>query len=222
MRDDGLSEPQGLISINDDVGLRTMNREVKKPLIIGIIMCWSPISNLKKLVQPTSVPHLSSLNALRVFSMFWVLLGHACYWAFWTIGFDNVIHVMTVTVKHWTSSVIVNATLSVDSFFYMSGFLVAYLGMKELYKKGRMNMFLYYFHRFWRLSPPYLLALIFLWHVLPYLGSGPWWVYVESYSSRKNCADYWWTNVLCTVTIDHSLSSGLVPDVPYRYQQLLA
>jgi len=61
-------------SINDegDAGHRDNKRP---PLCCGLLMAFSPITNFKKLVQPTSVPHLASLNALRVFSMFWVILG---------------------------------------------------------------------------------------------------------------------------------------------------
>lgn len=58
-------------SINDDV----MERPKKPSLIVAILLAFSPISNLKKLVQPTTVPHLASLNGLRAFSMLWVLLG---------------------------------------------------------------------------------------------------------------------------------------------------
>jgi len=111
-------------------------------------------------------------------------------------GFDNPQHVNTYYVPGWFSSIILNGTLSVDSFFYLSGFLVAYLGMKELYKKGKINMFLYYFHRIYRLTPPYFVALLVLWKLLPYFGQGPWWKLVDTYVSRTACDSYWWTNLL--------------------------
>ena len=53
--------------------------------------------------------------------------------------------------KRFTFLAIINGTLSVDTFFFLSGFLVAYMTLKHLKKgNGRINWFLYYFHRFWR------------------------------------------------------------------------
>ena len=44
---------------------------------------------------------------------------------------------------------LVNGYFSVDSFFFMSGFLVAYFSFIEM-EKGRLNIVLYYVHRFIR------------------------------------------------------------------------
>ena len=44
---------------------------------------------------------------------------------------------------------ILNALPSVDSFFFMSGFLVAYLSFIEMEKK-RFNLVLFYVHRYIR------------------------------------------------------------------------
>lgn len=53
------------------------------------------------------------------------------------------------------SKVFPGAEFSVDSFFWLSGFLVTYLTVQELQKKKRVNWFLYYFHRVsikWKLN----------------------------------------------------------------------
>ena len=47
---------------------------------------------------------------------------------------------------------VINATVSVDTFFLMSGLLVAYLLLRELDRnKGRFNVPLFYIHRYLRL-----------------------------------------------------------------------
>jgi peptidoglycan/LPS O-acetylase OafA/YrhL len=46
---------------------------------------------------------------------------------------------------------IINATVSVDSFYLLSGMLVSYLLLNELDKnKGRFNIILFYVHRYLR------------------------------------------------------------------------
>lgn len=186
-------EHKNLVSINSEGPISPPRRP---PKIAQVIMCWSPITNFQKLVAATSAPHLASLNGLRVFSMFWVILGHTCYWGFFSTGFSNFEDVFTYYQSSWWSGIILNATLSVDSFFYLSGFLVTYLVMQELYKKKRINLVLYVFHRFWRILPPYFLALSILWQVLPHMGNGPFWPQVDTYVSRTACDKYWWANLL--------------------------
>nr|KAG5705741.1 hypothetical protein BaRGS_027400 [Batillaria attramentaria] len=78
--------------------------------------------------------------------------------------------------KRWTFQAISNATVSVDTFFVLSGLLVAYLSLKEMKKRsGKMNWFLFYFHRFWRLTPAYMLLMMFYVCVFLYMGKGPFW-----------------------------------------------
>lgn len=55
--------------------------------------------------------------------------------------------------KQWQfHGVVTMATVSVDSFFLISGLLVAYLLLRELDRsKGRFNVILFYVHRYLRL-----------------------------------------------------------------------
>lgn len=51
----------------------------------------------------------------------------------------------------WEMETIVNATVSVDSFFVMSGLLVSYLLLRELDRSGgKLNLPLFYVHRYLR------------------------------------------------------------------------
>jgi len=52
-------------------------------------------------------------------------------------------------------------TYSVDQFLFLSGFLVTYLFLKtaETHAVGLKTWFLFYFHRIWRLTPPYMLGM---------------------------------------------------------------
>ena len=69
-----------------------------------------------------------------------------------TITFtDNLMFIARYFMKHWEFQAIGNATYSVDSFFFLSGLLVAYLGLRTMSKTGgRMNVPLMYLFRYLR------------------------------------------------------------------------
>ena len=94
---------------------------------------------------------------------------------------------------------IVNGNFSVDSFFFMSSVLAAYLTLIEMQKKeGRFPVVTYYLHRYLRLTMVYAFVLFFWWTLTVHLGNGPMWktMFDEESELQKNCQKYWWTNLL--------------------------
>ena len=89
-----------------------------------------------------------------------------------------------------------NATVSVDTFFVLSGLLVSYLSLRELERnKGKFNVALYYLHRYLRLTPVYALILCYVATLLVYSGTGPNW-YTVNYYANISCRINWWKNLL--------------------------
>jgi len=140
--------------------------------------------------------NLDILNGLRVFAIVWVILGHtylymlegpiqnATTWPF------NLIDTPIMTI-------VMAAPYSVDIFFWLSGFLGAYLlltGMKK--KKGRIEP--YYgivLHRVLRLWPMYAATLLLFWGVVKHLGDGPiFWSFVDKFVNT--CDKYWWSHLI--------------------------
>ena len=164
---------------------------------IKALLAFSVYTNVSKFLN-TSQPQgsLGAIHGIRFLSMSWVLLGHTFgfgteYFAnFGTFYFNNV-------MKDWTYDAIMNAFSSVDSFFTLSGFLTAYLTIREMnkIKTWKINWGLFYFHRYWRLTPPYMLTLTLALGLSQYLGSGPMWPNVVP-SDRESCEDKWWANLL--------------------------
>ena len=98
----------------------------------------------------------------------------------------------------WTFQVIVNSRVSVDTFFAVSGLLMTFLVMKELDRTNvRWPSFLgkFYFHRYWRLTPPYMFFMMAYVPLFKYLGDGPFWKYTGG-EGRSECEDNWYYNLL--------------------------
>ncbi|KAK7088883.1 nose resistant to fluoxetine protein 6-like [Littorina saxatilis] len=154
MADMNYSSTNDHTSSDEHVPLLVKPEVMLKPPEIGtctkVFLAFSVYTNGAKLLS-TSQPagSLSCVHGVRFLSMTWVVLGHS--FAFPLISAANLYPYAQEMLPRWTFQGIVNASISVDSFFVLSGLLVAYLSLKEMKKKGgKINWFLFYFHRFWR------------------------------------------------------------------------
>ena len=85
---------------------------------------------------------------------------------------------------------------SVDVFFFLSGFLCSYPLLQKMYPaKGKINVPMTYFHRYYRLIFPILAVTLFMSSYYKYIGDGPMWP-AQVESQRERCHKYWWSNVL--------------------------
>jgi peptidoglycan/LPS O-acetylase OafA/YrhL len=97
--------------------------------------------------------------------------------------------------KEASTGLIYGAFYAVDTFFWLSGLLMAFLFIRELdTRNGKVNWFLVYFHRFWRILPLYMFILFLTWSYQRYLGNGPIWFGADT--GNNPCKDYWWSNML--------------------------
>lgn len=70
------------------------------------------------------------------------------------------------------------AYFAVDTFFWIGGFLVT-IGLLEQIAKAKNFIKFYFFcvlHRFIRIWPTYMLAILLYWKIAPYLSNGPIWL----------------------------------------------
>jgi peptidoglycan/LPS O-acetylase OafA/YrhL len=166
--------------------------------IPNFITAFSLLKVLPQILSTKQPPSaITSINGLRVISMFWVILCHTHSWIL-IVGVQNV-GVLKNVLSRFTFQAISNGFFSVDSFFFLSGLLVAYLTFREMKrKKGRFPFLMYYLHRYLRLTPTYAFVLFFVWLLMMYLTNGPtfhlaaW----EESAHYQNCEKYWWTNLL--------------------------
>ena len=145
--------------------------------------------------QPRYV--ITSLNGIRVISMFWVIIAHTNLWYFFYIS--NDIAFLRDTVPRFSYKMVPNGVFAVDTFFLISGLLTTYLTLREMKKrKGKFNLLYYYLHRLLRITPVYAFVLFSYWFLTVHLADGPIWRQTIGYDSRfyQNCEKYWWTNLL--------------------------
>ena len=166
--------------------------------VLDVMRAFSFISNAKKLLNtPTAKSPLSCLNGMRVISMWWVIQGHV--YAFVIYMLDNPAEGVNI-IQRFTFQPIVNGTFSVDTFFFLSGLLVAYLALKEVKEKGKLSWIYYFLHRFWRLTPLYAFVLMIFTTLYMYMFTGPSSGQIKSEEGFRKatdvCKDYWWTNLI--------------------------
>ncbi|RWS12605.1 nose resistant to fluoxetine protein 6-like protein [Dinothrombium tinctorium] len=127
--------------------------------------------------------------------MLWIITGHSYSFAMQWLFFRNP-QTLKSASKTLASQIFANGTFSVDCFFFLSGFLLAYLALKEMQKNaGKFNLLAYWIHRYVRLTPLMLAVIAFSATLLRYMGQGPAWL--ESIVMfDKWCKDNWWINAL--------------------------
>ena len=161
------------------------------------ILAFSLYTNVKDIVKVR--PHTSSsgniacLHGMRFFSINWVVLGHTYSKS---ITYVSNIFDIQYMLNSWSHDVITNGLPSVDTFFCMSGILLAYNTIKEMKRAGtwRVGWGWLYLHRYLRLTLPYMMTLVLLMGLQRFMGSGAQWR--SQMEDASSCERLWWTNVL--------------------------
>ncbi|XP_046378688.2 uncharacterized protein LOC124150714 [Haliotis rufescens] len=164
-----------------------------------MLLAFSIPRNAEKILSTASGEgNLGCIHGIRVLSMAWVIFGHSASWSpLKTV--ENIVDYMD-RAKDFTMQALINATLSVDTFFLLSGCLVCYLFLKESKKSltGRptvKQMILYYVHRYCRLTPVYMIFIMAYTGLMRHIVEGPI-SFDAELKDADNCRTHWWTNLL--------------------------
>ncbi|XP_063598104.1 nose resistant to fluoxetine protein 6-like [Penaeus indicus] len=168
---------------------------------LRFLLVFSVSSNLKKIFQindKQSPSVITCLHGMRVLSMTWILWGHA-------LGVKLAVAKNVIGALRLTSKVIdqtyVNATYSVDTFFFISGLLVVYGVLREQQRSGKVNWILFYVHRIIRLLPSIALTVGLGATLAKFALTGPFGGEVQR-SLVDNCRSYGWRDMLFVTNID--------------------
>ena len=205
----------GLFAVNADAETQRMSTGEQTPLLgqaslkpkkdicqslafefLSAFSLFKTVPMILSTKQPPTA--ITSLNGIRVLSMFWVILGHTFVWVAMTGLLKNPTEFIATVPKRFSFQAVFGGTFSVDSFFFLSGTLVAYLTLREMERKRCFPFLTYFLHRYLRLTMVYAFLLFFWWTLTVYFGKGHGWnAFVGPDSAQmKNCERYWWTNLL--------------------------
>ena len=170
--------------------------QTRQSILVKLLVVFSAWSNTEKLIATSQPPgSLSCLHGIRVLSINWVVLGHTVLLI--AQNGDNVLAYAQKALGRWTFQPIVNGTFSVDTFFVLSGVLVAYTTLNLMKKtEGKMNWFKFYIHRYLRLTPVYMIIMWIYLGTLPYMINGPLYDQKNGFEQDHHCKHSWWGNPL--------------------------
>ncbi|XP_022104486.1 nose resistant to fluoxetine protein 6-like isoform X2 [Acanthaster planci] len=168
---------------------------IKMGFVDTLLMGFSALHNGAKVLNTEEAAgNLSVLNGIRVISMWWIILGHT----FDIIPpyLDDPRYATTELFSSFWFSAVMYFSVSVDTFFFLSGLLLVYNTLKHLKKSnGRMNWALFYLHRFIRITPAYMICIAVFSTLIVHFNEGPGQIELFE-SSARICRERWWTNLL--------------------------
>eukprot|EP00735_Rhodelphis_limneticus_P005799 TRINITY_DN1782_c0_g1::TRINITY_DN1782_c0_g1_i1::g.25168::m.25168 TRINITY_DN1782_c0_g1::TRINITY_DN1782_c0_g1_i1::g.25168 ORF type:complete len:761 (-),score=100.30,sp/Q09225/NRF6_CAEEL/28.78/3e-45,Acyl_transf_3/PF01757.17/4.4e+03,Acyl_transf_3/PF01757.17/6.8e+03,Acyl_transf_3/PF01757.17/2.2e-19 TRINITY_DN1782_c0_g1_i1:273-2555(-) len=176
------------------------------------LLSFSMPTNSALLFEPSD-GQFRFLHGMRVLSVMWIILVHSLLYM-GIVGFDNPDDVLPPdgAFSSFLFQIVLGGTFAVDTFFFMSGFLVAYSLVSLMYPSPQADLgfgltpratgtvssafrpLMYYLHRFIRLVPTYAVCIFLYTSLLPHIGQGPFMYRSKELSDA--CTDYWWTNLL--------------------------
>ncbi|XP_063845290.1 nose resistant to fluoxetine protein 6-like isoform X2 [Scylla paramamosain] len=178
-----------------DIFLSYTGNNVLRKGALRYLLVFSAYTNLTKILQVNPVPSpgtITCLHGMRVLSMTWVLYSHQQ-------GTALFITANLLDVGKWAEGLvaqtITNGYPSVDTFFFFSGLLVTYSILRELGRRGRFNIALYFIHRFIRLIPPIAIVAGMMATVMRFFASGPYAI-IWNTQWQRNCMKYWWKDIV--------------------------
>mmetsp|Transcript_23190 Transcript_23190/g.25732 ORF Transcript_23190/g.25732 Transcript_23190/m.25732 type:complete len:519 (+) Transcript_23190:580-2136(+) len=187
------------IPIFDKPGADPQEKPEKRMSPIGLaLLSFSFQNNITKLFEVSNKGDndLKVLNGIRVFSMAWIVVGHA-FMIFIGTPLTNAVTAMQ-TLDPWYFVLIPGGYFAVDVFFFMAGFLTFYLLTSKMYpRNGKANYPMLYFHRWFRLFTPAGFTMLITNFVFEHFGTHP-----EFHNHwNMNCKRYWWSSLLFINTI---------------------
>ncbi|XP_055844711.1 nose resistant to fluoxetine protein 6-like isoform X2 [Episyrphus balteatus] len=163
---------------------------------IELLLAFSVITNSRKvfMINTKKSPNsIDCLTGIRVLSMVWVLHCHNLMFCS-SMDIINLVDFFSWIKLFWSMTTVMG-TVSVDSFFFLSGLLIAWTCFREMDKtKGKLNVILMWVHRYIRLTPPLAVVILFYLTINKYIGDGPY--REDSITRHFQCKETWWSTLL--------------------------
>ncbi|KAK8781077.1 hypothetical protein V5799_017583 [Amblyomma americanum] len=178
---------------------RYPKKKVNASAPLRALLAFSAITNTWYLLRTKVKPERKSLQfmaGLKVIMAFWVVFGHS--YILVDTGFFHAVYTMEFMTWNVMFQFILNAFLSVTTFFFISGFLLSYLVIESRSAVLKNNLLLVYIsrglRRYLRLTIPTLVVLV-AGLLLPLMGSGP--ADEDAFNQHiRGCYSGWWKTIV--------------------------
>ncbi|XP_050436427.1 nose resistant to fluoxetine protein 6-like isoform X2 [Adelges cooleyi] len=194
------SKNNSVVESSTEIGQH--NLTIKQSTFCQILLCFSIHKNTKLLFDTQEgTASIQSAHGLKVIFMAWIIWCHALSFVYdYT---DNYMFHLTVDPNLLTS-IIYYGSLSVDTFFFLSGFLVVYVVYNQENTKidqgkepTRLSFGLVFkliLKKFIRIAPAYFMSVGVAYICFSMIEKRS--QFTMSEKVKVNCEKYWWTNVL--------------------------
>ncbi|XP_059480961.1 nose resistant to fluoxetine protein 6-like [Neocloeon triangulifer] len=165
---------------------------------LQIFLCFAAGKNFSGLsnMEKESDTDLNFLFGIRLFSILTVIACHKV--GFTTAGPVKNPNFQEQSFGKLQYMPVLHGDLVVDTFFFLAGFLLTVGLLKALRRPiagMKVSVWPLYLFRYLRLTPAYMLTILFYVSILPKMGSGPLWK-VTVVPESEYCRENWWANAL--------------------------
>ncbi|XP_014482754.1 PREDICTED: nose resistant to fluoxetine protein 6-like [Dinoponera quadriceps] len=177
----------------------------KENKIGQVLVCFSVYTNTRIIFDTELTTNaIPVIHGLRFLGMVWIIMVHTLYYSIDYI--DNMPWIIRQSNSGFAVQILSNSTLTVDTYFFLSGFLLAYtyLSHRESMHKTQTEpinyttklkeFFVGVTKRLFRLTPAYMMTI-----GIVYLNSSWYNKTSQFYMNERpyeTCAKYWWRNLL--------------------------
>jgi len=170
-----------------------------------VLQAFSFHSNWRMLTQRQE-RNTNFLDGIRSLSFCWVILGHTLLTGMMSL--DNVQTLFDTSAKQWFITFVLTAFYSVDTFFWLGGFLFSYIFMRKLQKmrspmkKTPFWASMIFVARWLRLTPVVMFGILLNWKIVPTFLNVTVPENLVDMIDQKNdqCGEYWWRHLLYITT----------------------
>ncbi|KAG1671122.1 Nose resistant to fluoxetine protein 6 [Nymphon striatum] len=188
-----------------DMVLKTEGKcesEMKEKNLIEFLCLFSLRKSWNSFKDVTSPPGtIGCLNGIRVISTIHIVAVHVAFFTPLYL-FNSPLKKVIATDTNPLYSPIIAGHYAVDTFFFMSGFLVTHPFLYKMTKPGaNFNVLKFYGLRWWRLTPVLMLILWTTYIYFPQMIDGPF--SGDALPRFGDCYSNWWTNMLYINNLVH-------------------
>ena len=147
--------------------------------MVRFFECFDFVSNIENIFDAKPHPEhdtdLYVLSFFRTMAFFYVIYAQVN--TYLPLTAKNFNYSLTEFQDQWSYLILVGGQYALDIFFFLSGFMAAFVLLSRLRKRNlRGRTYLYILlHRYLRFMPSMMVVMLIFWKISPHLGYGPLW-----------------------------------------------